>query len=286
MVTSPATVGDPLELDEPFAHTTTSGASTVFPGVVPPLTWTCAGPAFEFSLRSGLCGLGLVPWPAVRQEWYVAGRIGGLARIDADLIVRALVTGRTQAAQRRARRVLSDTSQLAGSETRQVGALRDGRVHSSLVDRSDSDLVMTLGRLHEWAFAISADHGMATAAMLVTSGETDPDTAAAAFGETGPTPLWGVDAAASAGRDREAQASGEDPRRALSGALRVALEEVRLLADELGRRAVEHGRLGSADDLVLLRWEELPDLPLGRLPGDLESRRQALADWALSATTS
>ncbi|MCE7882628.1 MAG: hypothetical protein DYH08_01980 [Actinobacteria bacterium ATB1] len=268
-----------------------SGLAGVFPIPTPLLTWTCAGPVFEYALRSAICGgLQLGAWPRMGAEWaFLApepehagegaggGAGGGAGLLRGGLTVPDFDTGRLAAAaangsrwmvRRRARRILGTVDEWVEGDTEVVAALARGRRDVSPGSRLADDLLLTSARLRDVAFRVWSHHAHVSSAEWALSGDTSSEALARHLTGCGALPLWG--------RDDSPGEDGSDAAKAVRGevrarsapfaeALRRAFGELRLLVDELAARAMAAGILPDPGAIESTDWNALPEL-VGALP--------------------
>ena len=251
-----------------------------------PLAWTCAGPAAEFALRSALCGsLAVVAWPALGVDWAVLADTG-----HGVVARRSLLDGAVAAAngrrglRRRAARAARAADAAAPADAALITALREGRLRSTLSERTDGDLLMTVNRLRELLFRVWSHHASAAAATAFGAGAPgaspvrDDAGLAAVFDLPQPLPLWrtGADTASAVVPDKA------DPRRPHAENVRAAAVEIRTLVDDLARRCADAGVLADPADVDGLLWDELPDVVAGRMSAvdvaDRVARRRAASE--------
>jgi hypothetical protein len=234
-----------------------------------PLTWTCAGPAAEFAMRSALCGaVQVVDWPSLGVDWAVLARgdTGVVARrsvLDAAL---AAVAARHRAVRRRADRAARTAAAAAHPDALLVTSLREGRLRSDLALRTDGDLLMTVNRLRELLFRVWSHHATVAAATACGAGAAarradDAVGFVRSFDTAQPLPLWGTGAETAA----TVVPDTTDPRRPHADNLRAVAVEIRSLVDELARRCAAAGTFADGVDVADLHWDELPDCVAGRL---------------------
>lgn len=268
-----------------------SGLAGVFPIPTPLLTWTCAGPVFEYALRSAICGgLQLGAWPRMGAEWaFLApepqhggegaggGASGGTGLLRGGLTVPDFDTGRLAATvanasrwmvRRRARRILGTVDEWAEGDTEVVAALARGRRDVPPGSRLADDLLLTSARLRDVAFRVWSHHAHVSSAEWALSGDTSSEALTRHLTGCGALPLWGrVDSPGEDGSDVARAVRGEVRAHSapFAEALRRAFGELRLLVDELAARAMAVGILPDPGAIESTDWNALPEL-VGALP--------------------
>lgn len=276
-----------------------SGLAGVFPIPTPLLTWTCAGPVFEYALRSAICGgLQLGAWPRMGVEWAFlapeteqtgeragegtgegpgegAGDGAELLRgrltvpaFDAGRLAGAAANGSRWIVRRRARRILGTVDEWAEGDTEVVAALARGRRGVSPGSRLADDLLLTSARLRDVAFRVWSHHAHVSSAEWALSGDTSSEALARHLTGCGALPLWGRgDSRGEDEGDAAKAVRGEVRARSapFADALCRAFGELRLLVDELAARAEAAGILPNAGAIESTDWNALPEL-VGALP--------------------